>query len=438
MIFGITGTNHRGVPQRDSEDLHFPSLTITSHSQQPKSQNLVLNHHANLLQHLLKRKSSEKFSCFRCDEKFDSAVALGMHQYKSHPSSNKCKICKKIFPNYKSLNHHMQRHKEQGHEDSASRTLPPGLPQLLPIPSVAVSSHAPSMESSSSSLPASCNINHAQSEPLKIDPLELPFACIDCGQAFPRIKDLGDHRTSQHGSEHPFQCHHCSKVFAKSDGLRTHMKRHAEEKLFQCQTCLRRFVILKDLRNHERRSSCKPPSGDSEPKPAVAAFRCKICTVSCNSASDLAGHLTAEHIVDFSFQCFICSGIVDTLDEWQSHVLTHPVGSRPECPVCGKTISNRKNLWAHMKRHTDERNHHCTFCPSSFKVADDLKKHMKRHQYSSESQGYAEGLAPTNQQANTVAESYGNSSGSLLHFMLTGTSAIMTDNNQDSDVVVLE
>uniref|UniRef100_A0A2I3T0G0 Transcription factor E4F1 n=1 Tax=Pan troglodytes TaxID=9598 RepID=A0A2I3T0G0_PANTR len=77
-----------------------------------------------------------------------------------------------------------------------------------------------------------------------------PFACAQCGKAFPKNAQQVHFRT--HLEEKPHVCQFCSRGFREKGSLVRHVRHHTGEKPFKCYKCGRGFAEHGTLNRHLR------------------------------------------------------------------------------------------------------------------------------------------------------------------------------------------
>ncbi|XP_058823407.1 zinc finger protein 664-like isoform X2 [Topomyia yanbarensis] len=256
--------------------------------------------------------------------------------------------------------------------------------------------------------------NIESSEPIRTQPLQLNFICMECGAGFAMQKNLAKHLIShekficavcltvfdsnkdlrshepihatqsdtidslidhdectnhQHFKHDPKKrhvCVYCNKMFASNSALLAHVRVHTQERPFPCTYCMKRFRTAGAQELHERRHS------------GVKPYRCDICSRGFAESSNLKVHRRI-HTKEKPHVCTVCSRAFSRVFLLKIHQRTH-TGERPfSCSDCGKSFTQQGDLCAHKRIHTGERPFKCNMCDKKFIKSSGLRQHMKQH-----------------------------------------------------------
>lgn len=116
--------------------------------------------------------------------------------------------------------------------------------------------------------------------------------CKECGKTFNRKDNLKRHMTV-HTGEKPFQCKECDQGFTDKSNLKVHMRTHAGEVSYVCKYCKKCFNQQHHLTKHIYTHTGEKP------------FKCPACSYSCTSTTDLKKH-ERTHTGERPFQCKQC------------------------------------------------------------------------------------------------------------------------------------
>ncbi|XP_022098447.1 zinc finger protein 236-like [Acanthaster planci] len=333
-----------------------------------------------------------RLKCRYCDRSFMFPSVLARHMRKhSNEQSNRCKICKRGFPDKASLSIHVTSH-ESGSQpaESDSVELAKNLHMQNPM------QWLPPLED-----PDSQEANQSPDEVQQ-----------DTQSSHQRQEDtaIGD-QTSASSRSMPFRSQPVIDLTsAEGDRL---MKRvgpfeeESAERIFgqTLQQCggngkqPSRKNMLKTRVQREPGSSVNAPgtaetSGsalDTQAIPANSqrghftlcsdgrALKCNYCSFMCRrTCGRMIKHLRV-HGIRSRNQCKSCGLGFVTRSELQSH---HNVCQQsslaPQCPECGKTFSFRSLLRQHMNTHLNKKLYRCNKCPMSFTSALTCQLHLQK------------------------------------------------------------
>ncbi|XP_007538155.3 zinc finger and SCAN domain-containing protein 10 [Erinaceus europaeus] len=227
----------------------------------------------------------------------------------------------------------------------------------------------------------------------------LKCICTDCGDSFPRMSHLEEHRLRAHQAR-AFACLCCGKRFGRSSILKLHMRTHTDERPHACQICGLRFRQTSHLSKHLHTHSAEPAfrcaecgqgfrrrnsllrhllahaqssdtPGAPESKvgmPELTVVLCSHCGQTFQRRSSLKRHLRT-HAQAQGHQCSECAGSPHQGPDQRPHV----------CGVCGKAFRRTEHLGAHRRVHTGERPFSCQVCGRCFSQSSQLVCHQRVH-----------------------------------------------------------
>ncbi|XP_055522450.1 zinc finger protein 62 homolog [Wyeomyia smithii] len=231
--------------------------------------------------------------------------------------------------------------------------------------------------------------------------------CDVCGKTYKTVRTLRKHKCKGYISstklQYPvpvryaktsLQCNICSKQFADTYILQTHMILHTGgEQGLMCLVCRKRFPASSDLRKHYGVHTGERPHA------------CRICFQGFSNLSDLEQHIEINHAAakDYGIECDECEQIFVSEQVLSQHKSTRHAKfscklgcgkafrskeklnvheakctvnpKNPRCKVCSKVCLNAKGLKIHKKVHARER-FNCETCNLSFVTQSALEKHI--------------------------------------------------------------
>lgn len=197
--------------------------------------------------------------------------------------------------------------------------------------------------------------------------------CGFCGMFFINATSLLFHQRVHR--ERPFACDQCGKAFPEEQDLRRHTVIHTRDKRYQCLQCDRTFPYRCLLTRHQVRHT------------GEAAFPCVVCGKRFASKVSLVTH-TRVHTVERPHSCTLCDKVFAKREALKAHMLHHR-GEKPySCLTCGKRFGHRCSLKIHERIHTGEKPFECRTCGMAFRQSANLRYHVsKRHTSLSHSAG---------------------------------------------------
>lgn len=139
------------------------------------------------------------------------------------------------------------------------------------------------------------------------------YMCRYCGQQFdsPSVMQLHIQDHVQGKTAH--QCSVCGKEYRTPSKLQRHVRVHSGERPYACSVCGRRFTRSDHVKQHMK--------VHFQPKDVNV---CHLCNdMKFNRRQALHAHLQQQHLISQVFSCHRCGEAYESLEEMQSHKLTH-------------------------------------------------------------------------------------------------------------------
>ncbi|MFX1513011.1 MAG: C2H2-type zinc finger protein [Promethearchaeota archaeon] len=208
------------------------------------------------------------------------------------------------------------------------------------------------------------------------------FICGDCGDTFPTIEELTNHRdehvtkkqavskpqdTEEKGKEKRHVCKICGKDYKYRQGLeRHHRSRHTNERPHKCKLCGKGFAEAYLLKRHLR--DCQD----------IRPYKCKVCGDRFKRKIHLERHLRG-HTGEKPFICTVCGDRFRSKHHLTRHQRIHDNEKPYICEVCGDAFRQKHHLKEHMMLHTGDRPYICEICERRFIKPYNLTIHVRNH-----------------------------------------------------------
>ncbi|XP_069610910.1 uncharacterized protein [Ranitomeya imitator] len=227
----------------------------------------------------------------------------------------------------------------------------------------------------------------------RVQTVEKPFSCSECGRCYTRKSNLADHQKT-HTGKTPYSCSECGKCFTYSSKLVAHQRIHKGEKKFSCSKCGKCFNHKLNLVIHQRIHTGEKPFSCSECEKCFTKessllthekrhaqgkpFSCSVCGTCFNQKSSLIRH-ERIHTGEKPFSCSECGKCFNQNSDLFTHQRTH-TGEKPfVCSECGKCFNNKSSLIVHQRIHTGEKPYPCSHCGKSYRNKFHLDVHERIH-----------------------------------------------------------
>ncbi|XP_055103161.1 zinc finger protein 554 isoform X1 [Symphalangus syndactylus] len=211
------------------------------------------------------------------------------------------------------------------------------------------------------------SLNHGMALTIhnKINTVEKPFECHQCGKVFNRRHSLSEHQRI-HTGEKPYECQECGRAFTHSSTLTRHLRTHTGEKPYACGDCGKAFNRISSLTQHQRIHTGEKP------------YKCEDCGKSFCQSSYLILH-KRTHTGEKPYECSECGKAFSDRSSLNQHERTHTGENPYECKQCGRAFSQRSSLVRHERTHTGEKPYRCQECGKAFSQSSSLVTHQKTH-----------------------------------------------------------
>lgn len=168
-----------------------------------------------------------------------------------------------------------------------------------------------------------------------------------------------------------YQCDSCSKVFIRSHGLKSHMKRFHKEAVESkeeiCDQCAKVFKSLLTLRAHQK--SCHNENCDP--------ITCSACGKVFKNKEKFYFH-EQTHLQK---QCSVC-GVMVTKKHIKYHMMQNHTKDKDkpyQCKICSKGFAAKQPFIDHQNIHTGEKPYKCKYCSAGFASGGTKAMHQKSH-----------------------------------------------------------
>ena len=241
-------------------------------------------HKQKLQEHISFVHEGKVFICETCGKSFATKSKLKFHNKSVHEGeTNQCELCGKSFQLIRSLRYHI----ENSH--TKSRT----------------------------------------------------YKCQKCGETFPSIPDLKNHKYSKH-----MQCESCGKKFEANSTLRSHIRSvHEGVRNNICPTCGKAFISKTDMNRHIDSVHLKKPIWNNirknypEGKKPLVERACEFCQDKFSYAEELRRHIGLNHRTLITFDCRKCHLTYSTKEKIYIHLQNTHENDSYQCKVCGKSFN---------------------------------------------------------------------------------------------------
>ncbi|XP_047542896.1 zinc finger protein 808-like [Vanessa atalanta] len=196
---------------------------------------------------------------------------------------------------------------------------------------------------------------------------KIPYKCDYCVLGFTRKETYILHNKKKHDeSIGPHACDVCSVRFATTNSLVSHRQRHYT--LYKCVLCKYEATLLKAAVNHCVIKHDKDEQG---------LIHCAQCSVTVETADDLAAHMNTNHML----KCNQCGEKFKGKHTLRTHYIRiHSSNRAFTCDVCTKTFKTKSRLESHITSHNNtlaKKLAYCSICKVQYKNIYVYRNHLK-------------------------------------------------------------
>jgi len=211
------------------------------------------------------------------------------------------------------------------------------------------------------------------------------YSCDVCSKKFASSHGLRSHMLV-HGMECSYPCNICNKVYASSNSLKKHMRSHSGERPFSCCVCNQGFMQSSTLNQHMHTHGSRQfveevlatntdncSNMTSAPQSTTQFPSCNdddSTDTDTNSNNNYCQSTTRQS----TFMCKACGQKFVNSSSLDKHLLIH---TADHSYSCNAHISS--DLSAYTCVHRGERTFLCTFCKKQFTNLSSLNVHLLFH-----------------------------------------------------------
>jgi Drought induced 19 protein (Di19), zinc-binding len=288
------------------------------------------------------------YSCHHCPYfKTLTRTKILAHLYTSHfVSDNQCKQCQKVLPNYRSLQTHLEKHREaaigiqcEGCKQRFSRHQTYYLhikanPLLFNCTECELGFHT-----------VRALDKHLEKTHKKV------YTCPICQLPLHLLLTYDTHMWKQHGVRTKPRCRYCGKEFESTEQLAAHSQsehKPLKDKNVVCEVCGKKYDTQYKLAQHIR---------NTHRKTTGQLFPCPQCPKQYKGKIALNFHIKRVHLNERPadsklYPCTKCSLTFLKRQFLEGHMLCHNTENRPffQCMQCGIAYTRRQKLEVHKNK----------------------------------------------------------------------------------------